>query len=72
MSADQERKVRQLEAEAERLRADIEEKQAAKREAVNEWEVRERESARETYRSELAEDSLHKLMEGENTGMAAF
>jgi len=64
--------MRQLEAEAERMKADIEEKQAAKREAVNEWEVRERESTRDSYRSELADESLHKLMEGEDTGMAAF
>lgn len=70
LSTDQEKKMRQLEADAERLRADIEEKQAGKREAMNEWDVRERESERDAYRSELAEESLKKLA-GEDK-MAAF
>ena len=72
MTPDAERKLKLLEAEAEKLRIDIAEKQKTKREAVNEWEVRERESEREALRSELAEDSLQKLVEGEDGGMAAF
>ena len=72
LSSDQEQKLKQLEAEAEKLRTDLAEKQKTKREAVNEWEVRERESAREGLRSELAEESLQKLREGEDGGMAAF
>ena len=72
MTPDAERKLKLLEAEAEKLRTDIAEKQKTKREAVNEWEVRERESEREALRSELAEDSLQKLVEGEDGGMAAF
>ncbi len=72
LNPDQEKKLKQLEAEAEKLRLDLAEKQKTKREAVNEWEVRERESGREGLRSELAEDSLHTLMEGDDGGMAAF
>lgn len=72
MNPEAERKLKVLEAEAEKLRVDIAEKQKAKREAINEWEVRERESEREALRSELAEESLQKLVEGEDGGMAAF
>jgi hypothetical protein len=71
-SADQENKLKQLEADAERLRVDLAEKQRKSREGVNEWEVRERESEREALRSELAEKSLRKLTEGEEGGLAAF
>lgn len=71
LSADQEKKMRQLEVDADRLRADIEDKQASKREAINEWEVRERENARDEYRTELALESAQKL-EDEDTRMAAF
>ncbi len=59
-----------LEAEGERIRAEITEKQRAKREALMEWEVRERESEREGLKSELAEASLNKLSEGEGGGAA--
>jgi len=72
MGAEQEKKLRTLEEEAERLRQELAEKQKVKREAINEWEVRERESERDALRSELAEESLQKLQEGENGGMAAF
>ena len=71
INPDQEKRVKQLEAEAERIRADILEKQKSKREAVTEWENRERESAREALRSELAEEHLQKLME-EDRMTAAF
>ena len=72
MTPDAERKLKLLEAEAEKLRTDIAEKQKTKREGINEWEVRERESERDALKSELAEDSLQKLVEGEDGGMAAF
>lgn len=72
MTPEQEKKLKQLEVEAEKLRVELAERQKTKRDAVNEWEVRERESEREALRSELADDSLHKLMEGEDGGMAAF
>lgn len=62
--------MRQLEADADRIRADIAEKQATKRDAVNEWENRQRESSRDAYRSELADDGLKALGDGEE--MAAF
>ncbi len=58
--------MKQLEAESEKMRAELAEKQKNKREALNEWEVRERESDREALRSDLAE------VQGEEVGMAAF
>jgi hypothetical protein len=64
--------MRQLEADAERIRQDIAEKQASKREAVNEWEVRERESAREGLRAELAEEGLRGLERDGEGVVAAF
>jgi hypothetical protein len=70
LPAEQERKMKMLEAEAERIRAEIAEKQRAKREALMEWEVRERESEREGLKSELAEASLNKLSEGDGGGAA--
>ena len=70
LPAEQERKMKMLEAEAERIRAEIAEKQRAKREALMDWEVRERESEREGLKSELAEASLNKLSEGDGGGAA--
>ncbi len=72
MTLDQERRAKQLEVEAEKLREMIEEKQKSKREALREWEVRERESSRESLKSELAEKHLEKLTEGEDGAGAAF
>lgn len=69
---EQERKIKTLEAEAERMRLEIAEKQRAKREALTDWEIRERESEREGLKSELAEMHLQKLTEGENGAGAAF
>lgn len=70
---DQEKRIKALEAEAERMRTEIAEKQKTKREVLNEWDVRERESERESLRSELAEAHLQQLMEGEDgIGRAAF
>ena len=70
---EQERRIKALEAEAERMRSEIAEKQRTKREVLNEWEVRERESEREGLRSELAEAHLQALMESEDgVGRAAF
>lgn len=65
--------MKMLEAEAERMRSEIAEKQRTKREVLGEWEVRERESERETLRSELAEAHLQQLMESDDgLGRAAF
>ncbi|KAK4937901.1 hypothetical protein LTR10_021542 [Elasticomyces elasticus] len=70
---DQEKRIKILEAESERMRSEIAEKQKNKREILNEWDVRERESERESLRSELAEAHLQQLMEGEDgIGRAAF
>jgi hypothetical protein len=54
------------------MRLEIEEKQKLKREALREWEVRERESEGASLRSELSEKHLQKLTEGENGVGAAF
>ena len=65
--------MKQLEEEAGRLRMVIDEKQKAKREALREWEIRERESSRESLKTELTEAHLSKLTEGDDTmGGAAF
>ena len=72
MTPEQEKRAKQLEADAEKLREAIEEKQKAKREALREWEVRERESNRESLKAELAERHLEKLTEGEDGAGAAF
>ncbi|EHY54282.1 hypothetical protein HRR83_008140 [Exophiala dermatitidis] len=70
---DQEKRIKMLEAEAERMRVEIAEKQRIKREVLVEWEARERESERETLRSELAEAHLQQLMEADDgLGRAAF
>ncbi|KIW80781.1 hypothetical protein Z517_07398 [Fonsecaea pedrosoi CBS 271.37] len=70
---DQEKRIKMLEAEAERMRTEIAEKQKLKREVLNEWDVRERESERDSLRSDLAEQHLQQLMEGDDgIGRAAF
>jgi hypothetical protein len=71
LAPEQEKRLRQLEADAERMREELKEKQRNGREAVNEWEVRERESEREALRSELAEESLREL-QNEEGATAAF
>ena len=68
MNSDQEKRVKTLEDDAERIRADIGEKQKTKREALREWDVRERESEIAGTRSELAEAHLRALGE-EDIGM---
>ncbi|OAL34998.1 hypothetical protein AYO20_05713 [Fonsecaea nubica] len=70
---EQEKRIKMLEAEAERMRTEIAEKQKLKREVLNEWDVRERESERDSLRSDLAEQHLQQLMEGDDgIGRAAF
>lgn len=73
LPTEQERRMKLLEAEAEKMREAIKEKQKLKRESLTDWEVRERESEREALRSELAEGALNKLLEGdEGLSGAAF
>ena len=65
--------MKQLEADAEKLRDAITEKQRSKREVLRDLDVRERESESAGMRSELAERHLEKLTEGEDgIGGAAF
>lgn len=73
LSVDQERRMRQLEEDADRIRAEIAEKQKTKREALREWDVRERDSEIAGLRSQLADEHLRALGE-EDVGMvgAAF
>lgn len=71
MTADQERKVKQLEDDAERIRAELNEKQKSKREALREWEVRERESEIAGLKSQLADDHLRSLGEEDSVMMGA-
>ena len=73
LSAEQEKKLKALEDDAERIRLDIAERQRAKRESLTEWEVRERESEIAALRSDLAESHLRALGE-DDTAMtgAAF
>ncbi len=72
MTPEQEKRIKQLEEAAEKMRDEIEEKQKSKREGLREWDVRQRESEREGLRSELAERHLEKLTEGEDGAGAAF
>jgi len=70
---DQDKRIKMLEAEAERMRKEITEKQRIKREVMSEWETRERESEREKLRSELADAHLQQLVESDDgIGRAAF
>jgi hypothetical protein len=72
MNPDQEKRIKQLEEAAEKMRDDIDEKQKIKREALREWDVRQRESERDSLRSELAERHLDKLAGGEDGAGVAF
>lgn len=67
LDPDREKRLAQLEADAEKLREQIEEKQRAKRQGLREWEGLEREAGVSGLRSELAEKHLGKLT-GEDGG----
>ena len=69
---EQERRFKQLEETAEKMREEIEEKQSRKREVLYEWDIRQRESEREGLRNRLAEQHLEKLTDGENGAGVAF
>lgn len=71
LSAEQERKMKALEDDAEKIRTDISEKQKNKREALREWEVRERESEIAGLRSELADNHLRSLVEEDSAMVGA-
>ncbi|CAI6330198.1 unnamed protein product [Periconia digitata] len=65
-------KILKLEEEARRLREIIEQKEAAKRNGLMEWEKAERESNNAALRSELAEQQLRTLNGDGEMGGAAF
>jgi hypothetical protein len=64
-------KLTKLEDEAERLRRQIEEKEARKRKNLREWDRLTRDTEAAALRSELAEQAL-KLHNGEAESQAAF
>ena len=67
-----ERRLQQLEEDKKKLEDMIAEKQRIKRQSLRDWETKERESARDGLRSELAEQSLEKMGMGESNTGAAF
>ncbi|KAI9730512.1 MAG: hypothetical protein M1834_005753 [Cirrosporium novae-zelandiae] len=67
-----EKRIAQLEAEAEKIRAAIEEKQKGLRQGMKEWDQLERESARDALRSQLAEEHLERLTSDGGMGPTTF
>lgn len=64
-------KIARLEEEARKLREIIEQKEAAKRKSLKEWDGLEREATNAALRSDLAEQQLRSLNDSE-VGGAAF
>jgi hypothetical protein len=64
-------KINKLEEEARRLREIIEQKEAAKRKSMKEWDTLERDATNAALRSDLAEQQLRSLNDSE-VGGAAF
>lgn len=60
-----------LEDDEGRLRGEVSEKQKSKREALREWEVRERETEIASLRSELADGHLRSLVEEDSAMVGA-
>lgn len=71
LSTDQEKRMKQLEEDAERMRIEISEKQRVKREALREWENRERETEVAGLKSELADEHLRALAEEDSVMVGA-
>lgn len=65
-------KIYKLEEEARKLRELIEQKEAAKRSGLKEWDKAERESNNVALRAELAEQHLRTLNGDGEMGGAAF
>ncbi len=65
-----EKRLQQIEDDKKRLMEVIEQKQAAKRKGLREWESGEREVNREGVRSAEAERGLEGLTEGTAAGAA--
>ena len=66
----QEKRLQQIEEDKKKLMEVIEQKQAAKRKGLREWETGEREVTREGVRSAEAERGLEGLTEGTAAGAA--
>ena len=69
-----EKRLQQLEEDKRKLEEAIAEKQRVKRMELRDWDTKERESKRDGFRSELAEQGLEKMGMGEGVGVsgAAF
>ena len=63
--------MHKLEEEAEKLRKQIEEREARKRKNLRDWDRMTRETEAAALRSELSEQALKEL-NGEAEGQAAF
>ena len=67
------KRLAELEEGRKKLLDQIEEKQREKRKGLREWGSRERESRRDSLKSELAEEALDRMNgDGPGTGGAAF
>jgi len=64
-------KLDKLEAEAEKLRRIIDEKESKKRKSLREWERLSRETEAAAFRSQIAEEALRHAS-GEATSAGAF
>lgn len=65
-------KILKLEDEARKLREMIEQKEAAKRQHLKEWDTLERDANNAALRAELAEQQLRSLNGESEVGGAAF
>ena len=70
LDVSQEKRLQQIEDEKKKLMQVIEQKQAAKRKGLREWETGEREIKREGVKSAEAERGLEGLTEGTSAGAA--
>jgi hypothetical protein len=65
-------KLKQLEADKKKLEDVLAEKEAKKRAALRDWDRLERESKREGYKAELAEEQIKTISGEGGFGGAAF
>lgn len=65
-------KIKKLEEETERLRQEIADRESRSRAAIRDWDRHQRESDNARLRTELAEQSLAKLMADDDAGGSGF
>lgn len=71
LNTDQEKRMKQLEEDADRIRSEIDLRQKHKREALREWNARESDSDIAALRSQLADEHLRVLSEEDVTMVGA-